>query len=265
MLIPIKARKADLQLKESYKMDIRKDLNLTPVVTGVVVAIGITLCGYLIGRSMERFKSYDRTVVVKGIAEKEVMADLAVWNISFSVTGPMIDSLEKQMEHQRKLVNAFLRAQGFQADHIKFESTSVTDKWASHYGSSAEKIKNRYVFEQAVKVRTSDVELVVQANSQIGKLLKEGVLVSSYPHFYYTKFLELRPVLIGEATKNAREAASQFAIDSGAKVGGIRSANQGLVQINGGDAYGEDQDYSEQRSVKKKIRVVSTITFSLES
>ena len=70
--------------------------------------------------------------------------------------------------------------------------------------------------------------------------------------------------VVAEATKNARATAQQFASDSGAQVGKIRSANQGMIQIFGVDGNDESAPFSPTSSPVKRIRVVSTFEFDLK-
>jgi hypothetical protein len=120
-------------------------------------------------------------------------------------------------------------------------------------------------------VTTNKVDLVRSATGATEELLKAGVILDSEnqtgranPRFVVTKFNDLRPELLAAATKNARSIAEQFAADSGAKVGGIRSANQGTIQIFGTDGNDESAPFSPTSTPAKKIRVVSTFEFELK-
>jgi len=102
------------------------------------------------------------------------------------------------------------------------------------------------------------------------ELLKAGVLLdgeseggTANPRYVVTTFNALRPQLLADATKNARATAQQFASDSGTKVGRIRSANQGNIQIFGTDGNDESAPYSPTSTPGKKIRVVSTFEFEM--
>jgi len=252
----------DFELLEEINMNNRTRTSITLVVCGLSIALGPGFGGYFIGKAIERFKTHDRTVVVKGLSEREVKSDLSVWTLSFKASGDDLTTLDEKMDQDSQMIMKFLKSQGFKDEEIKSEGVSVKDKLASEYENG--KVHSRYITKSSITVRTGDVDLVTKAMSELGQLIKEGVIISGEPHFYYTKFTDLRPGMIAEATKTARQSALQFANDSGAKVGYIRSANQGVFSISGKNSQGEGADYNEIRSVEKKIRVVSTITFSLE-
>lgn len=68
--------------------------------------------------------------------------------------------------------------------------------------------------------------------------------------------------MVAEATRDARSAAEQFAKDSGTRVGGIRQATQGYFTIEARD--GEEGGWGVADTPYKKVRVVTTIDFSLD-
>lgn len=236
---------------------------ITFLFCGLAIALGPALGGYFIGKAIERFKTHDRTVVVKGLSEREVRADLALWDIHFRTGGDDLVVLNKKMANDKQLIIEFLKSNGFKEEEIKSGTANVTDKLARDYIDQKD-IQNRYVIGDFVSIRTTNVDLVKKTTGELSDLIKKGIIVSGDPQFHYTRFAELRPQMIAEATKSARQAAIQFANDSGAHVGHIRSANQGAFSISGKDSYGDNSDYNEARSVEKKVRVVSTVTFSLE-
>jgi uncharacterized protein len=114
-------------------------------------------------------------------------------------------------------------------------------------------------------VKSSEVQKLADASRVIGDLLKSGVVFSSDaynagPSFIFTEVNELKGDMLTEATKRAREAADKFAQESGAKVGDIQNANQGIIEINPAVAIPNDRP---ERQIDKKVRVVTTITYFL--
>lgn len=229
----------------------------------VVLAIGVAIAGYWIGQGIINFKRGDRIVLIKGIAEREVKSDLAVWSLNFRNSGSDLAQLNTKMTEDRKTILEFLKNSGFAGEEIKKRDTEIIDKLAREYGEQSDTV-NRYIFKETFTVRTDKVDSVVQALSNLSAIIEKGVIISGTPTFYYTKFFEIRPEMIGEATQSAQKAALQFAKDSNSKVGSIRTASQGLFSITAKDTSGESSGSSEYSSVEKKIRVVSTVTFNLE-
>ena len=240
------------------------------IIVGCCLIIGLTAAGYFIGRGTARFKSELRTVTVKGLVEKEVNADEAVWTLSLRRAGDDLREAHTRLSKDRDLLLGFLQQQGFNDDEITRLPTRTVDKLAREYSQPQASERFRYLVSSAVVVRTGNIEQVQKSLGSIEELLKAGVILdgeregsAANPRYVLSKFNDLRPRLLAEATKNARAIAQQFAADSGVTVGKIHSANQGSIQIIGSDGNDESSPYSPTSTPVKKIRVVSTFEFEL--
>lgn len=236
----------------------------TKLIYGVVLCLGLMCAGFFPGYYY--FKTYktNNSVVVKGLAEMDVKADLAIWKIKFTVAGNDMLASQKKIEKQLDDVKKFLLSSGFTEDNITVPSLNVVDKLAERYGSDSVP-PYRYILTQKVNVKSTDVNLVEKASSDISKLVSNGILFdgneySSPVSYLFTKLNEVKPKMLEEATKNAKESAEQFAKASGSAVGKIRKASQGVFSIMPQD----DMNESERNFIAKKVRVVSTIEYWLE-
>jgi hypothetical protein len=249
--------------------------NRTILFAALIIAIGLlvglTTAGYYVGRGTARFKSDVRTVTVKGLVEKEVKADEAVWTLSLRRASDDLRDAHTRLSADRDAVNGFLQKQGFKETDITRQPTRTVDKLAREYGQPQANERLRYLVSTAVVVRTKNIELVQKSIGSTEELLKAGVILdgerdgnAANPRYVLSTFNDLRPQLLAEATKNARAIAQQFAADSGATVGKIHSANQGSIQIFGSDGNDESSPYSPTSTPMKKIRVVSTFEFELK-
>jgi hypothetical protein len=165
---------------------------------------------------------------------------------------------------------SFLKKQGFEDSEIERTPIRTIDKLAREYGQPQGGDPMRYILTSSLVVSTPKVDLVRASLGATDELLRSGVVLdggeggAANPRFVVSAFNQLRPQLLAEATKNARQMAQQFAADSGARVGSIRSANQGQIQIFGTDGNDESGPFSPTSTVQKRIRVVSTFEFALE-
>jgi len=239
-------------------------------ILGICLVAGLAAGGYFIGRGAARFKSDSRTVTVKGLVEKEVKADQAIWRLGLRRASEDLKDAQARIAADRDAVMAFLQKQGFKSDEITREPTRTVDKLAREFSSGPGTDRLRYVVTTSVVVKTPNVDQVRSALSATDELLKAGVLLdgdreggAANPRYVVSTFNDLRPQLLAEATKNARAIAQQFAADSGAQVGKIRSANQGMIQIFGADGNDESSPFSPTSTPVKRIRVVSTFEFEL--
>jgi hypothetical protein len=244
---------------------------IAAMIIGSCLLVGLAVGGYFIGKGGARFRSETRTVTVKGLVEKEVKADQAVWMLNFRRASEDIRDAHTKISSDREAGIAFLKKQGFKDEEITREPIRTIDKLAREFSQAQGTERFRYVVTTSLLVTTPNVDLVTKSLGATEELLKSGVLLdgqrengSANPRYIITTFNALRPQLLADATKNARATAQQFASDSGTQVGTIRSANQGTIQIFGSDGNDESAPYSPTSTPSKKIRVVSTFEFELK-
>lgn len=228
-----------------------------PLVSAVVLALGLALAGYLAGDGYYRARTLDRTVVVKGLAEREVPADVAIWPIRFVNAGNDLESLFRTVERQTRQVVEFLEARGFTESEIGITPPAIVDKQAQAYGDA--RFTFRFTGTQDITVYSEAIDRVRDAQAALIELGRQGIVISRDDYQARTQFLfnglnELKPDMIEEATRNAREVAEKFARDSQSELGKIKTARQGQFSIN-------DRDSNTPHI--KKVRVVSTIEYYL--
>lgn len=232
----------------------------------LVLAFGPALGGFAIGKGLAEFRRNDRNVSVKGLAEQQVKADLAIWNLRFTATGNDLTTVQAKIDADTAALRDYLVRQGFKDDDITPQRPEVVDLLANQYRSNNVD-QNRFIITGNLMVRTGQVDLVNAAASKMGELIKKGVVLdnsnSSYntPYYLFTGLNAIKPAMIAEATKNAREAAAQFAADSGARLGGIRSASQGYFSIL---PQNQVPGVDESTQLLKTVRIVTNIDYALE-
>lgn len=249
---------------------IRSQFTQPTVLAGLAVSIGLCVAGFGIASGVASLQEANRVVTVRGLNEREVKADLGVWPITLKVADDNVVAGQAALEAQKKTVLAFLEAHGITADEISIIGQRVTDKLASEYGNNQGGF--RYILQATVQVRTTHVDTLEAAGADAGSLLKEGVTLasdgcSSGPDYSFTKLNEIKPDMLRDATANAREAAQQFAGDSGSAIGGIRRATQGYFTITARDTVEENSSGGygcTPSSIDKRVRVVTTVEYSLD-
>lgn len=232
----------------------------------LVLALGLVLGGWLIGRGFERGRASARYVEVKGLAEREVTADLALWPLRYVSTGDDLVATQAQITRNTRQVFAFLSRNRIDTTSVQLQALEVSDAFANRF--PGERSGPRYVIQQTVMVRSGSPEVVMAASQRVSELVGAGVVLSSTgeygvggPTFIFTKLNQLKPSMVKEATANARAAAEQFAADSRTELGGIRQANQGVFVILPRDLA---TGVNEGAQLRKIVRVVSTVQYFLE-
>jgi hypothetical protein len=233
------------------------------ITSAALIGTGLLLAGFFPGYYYYHTQMDNRTVTVKGLAEQDVVADLAIWTIRFQTAGNDILLAKKDIENQQKMIADFLVKAGFAADEIGVQGLTMQDAYADSYRDKSS-ISARYTLNQTMLVRTDKVALVKDTYPNIGDLVSKGVTFNPYGNgvsYVYTKLNEIKPQMLNAAIVNAKAAADEFAKTSGSKVGDIRHANQGVFSIT---AREENPDSSESGQINKKVRVVSTIEYFLK-
>lgn len=202
-------------------------------------------------------KSYDRSVSVKGLCEREIMADRAIYPISYKETGNDLPELYKTVRKKNGTIIAFLKEMGIDTNEITITAPRIRDNHATGYNNSS---PTRYVITSVVTICTKEVSTILKIESEQYKLLEKGIAIGSgetweNPVIYEFESLNtIKPEMIEEANKNARKAGEQFAKDSGSRLGKIKEANQGVFSIESRDP---------NTPYIKKVRVVTNITYYL--
>ena len=213
---------------------------------------------FIIYSGMGNIVPAERSVSVRGLAEKEVDADMAVWKLTFSVGGNDLQYLQKEVVRQTAVVEKFLKDHGLEGGDYSLLAPEINDASMNTWGST-EKRTYTYIAKQSILVRSGKVKAVKAACGDTLELAGLGVSVSNdydnKVNYEFNGLNEIKPEMIASATENARLAAEQFARDSGSKVGKIKTASQGLFSIEAA-AVGLEE--------KKNVRVVTTVVYSLK-
>jgi hypothetical protein len=225
---------------------------------GLCIVIGLSSLGYLLGDAAIRFKEYERTVTVKGLSEREYKADIVIWPIQFSVASNDLGEIYRLIDISSEKIKAFLEKAGVGAAEISYSAPAITDKSAQQYGNQS-KAEFRYTASQTVTVYSEDIETVRSVMERMSSLGKQGIVFTagdyqSQTEYIFTRLNEVKPEMIEEATRKAREVAGKFASDSKSTLGKIQKASQGQFSIN-------DRDKNNPHI--KKVRVVSTVAYYL--
>ncbi len=228
----------------------------TALAVSGILAVGMIAGGYLLGDGLLRAKEADRSVTVRGLAERDVMADLATWTISYSATAPNLADAQASVDRDTVQLTEFFKALGFPAEAVEPVAVNVT--------SFTNEGQILFTVRQRVSLRTEDIARAQRAVRQQFDLVRRGVLLEegSGMAYTFTKLNEVKPEMVAEATRDARASAEQFAKDSGAGVGTIRSATQGYFEVTARD--GDGAGWGVADTPFKKVRVVTTVDFGLD-
>ena len=235
-----------------------KNNAISALILGSLLCLGLVILGNGIGQSLIEIKSMERTVTVKGLAEQEVKANIAIWPIRFTEVDNDLSTLYQTVQIQTDKVISFLLKQGFTVDEISSSLPSIEDRQAQGYVDP--NVKYRYAAKVTISIYTKRVDLLLASRKNMIELAKEGIAISSQDYnskteFLFTELNAVKPAMVQAATTNARQIANKFAQDSDSVLGKIKSASQGQFSIS-------DRDSNTPHI--KRVRVVSTLTYYLK-
>lgn len=230
--------------------------NKNTVIASVIIGASIVIFGILLKSGIDNFTNKDRRVTVKGLSEIEVPADRVTWSIAAYRTGNDLPTLYKEMTATVENVSAFLKDNGIQEDEISFYPPEVDDRVSNRYSADV-RIPFNYKLTTRISITSHNVDLVKDIIGRQGELIARGIALGGYNsiNYEYTGFQEMKPSMMEEAIANAQATAEKFAANSGSRLDKIITADQGQFSI-----------YSnEDNPSMMKVRVVSTITYSLKN
>jgi hypothetical protein len=227
---------------------------------GASFIIGMAAATLIAGSSLRALKRMDEFVSVKGLSEREMPADLAIWPIVYSMAEDDLTKLEEKIDAGRQTIRRFLEENGFEAKEITNTPPQITERQTNAEDEEDGKRAPRYRANVTVLLRTTKVQAVKSAMETCDKLVKQGIALggndySNRAQFLFTGLNQVKPDMIQEANRNARKAAEKFGADSNSRVGSIRHAVQGPFEINDVDSSTPD---------RKIVRVVTTVDFYLQ-
>ena len=246
-----------------------KSINL--IILSIAIIIGVTFAAVVLGRALQRFRTEDRYISVKGFSEREVKSDLVVWTIKTRIANDNLSEGSKAIEDAKNKVVDFLLRNNIKKDEIIQKDLIVNDKKAQEYGGQMGE-SYRFIIDKIIQVRSADVDNIQKVSRMTDELLQAGVVISNRNEyegsvkFFFTRLNEIKPDMLSESTRNAKEAAIQFTKESNTKLGDLRKATQGLFTIIDRDNFLSGQtNYGMSGSdLYKKVRVVVNVDYAIK-
>jgi hypothetical protein len=235
-----------------------QSIKTNSLILGTCIVLGLSSLGYLLGDAAIRYKEYERIVTVKGLSEREFKADIVIWPIQFTVANNDLEDIYSSIDSSTQKIQLFLQEAGIASDEISYSSPGIIDKVAQQYGSQAPP-GFRFAATQTVTVYSKSIDSVRSVMGKMSVLGRQGIVFTennyqSQTEYLFTRLNEVKPEMIEEATRKAREVAQKFASDSKSTLGKIKSASQGQFSISARD---------NNNPHIKRVRVVSTVAYYL--
>ncbi|MEP6922894.1 MAG: SIMPL domain-containing protein [Pyrinomonadaceae bacterium] len=245
-------------------MSLEKNNNLFNA--GTALAIGLVLSSIIMGWSYMHVKKGDEAVTVTGSARKRIKSDLVVWSAGVSSQAPKLSDAYRELSENIPRIKQYLLTKGISENQMTISAISSTTLHERDSDGNESSAITAYSLRQQVEVRSNDVERVAQIARTSTELINQGILLeSSSPQYSYTQIGDLKIAMLGEAAKDAKARAEQIAGSTGNKIGTLRSARMGVMQITAADSTEvSDSGISDTSSIEKDVTAVVNISFAVE-
>lgn len=229
-------------------------MKISQYIKSITIIISTIIFASTIFYSVKYYRSFDRYVEVKGLAEEIVMADQASWQINVAYSSDDLKDIYRNINQQQNTIINFLQQKGINNKDIQKQTISIIDNSNNNYNNNNN--LKKYAATSGITVNTNNINNLQHANANINSLVESGVLITStYGSYLYTKLNTIKTQMINQALLNAKITANQFATQTNGKLGGIKNASQGLFTITAPDGNFNDT------SIQKKVRVVTSVQF----
>ena len=224
------------------------------MIQGGSIVLAALVLGIFMFCTVKTLKSYDDTVLVRGLCEKEVPADRVVYRISYSEKSNSLADLRNTIRQNNDIIMEKLRSAGFKDDELKVGNASYDDRYT--YANDVSQITFRYQANQTITVFSKNLDLVRKVQQTLETdLVNQNILASSWADYQFLGLNQIKPAMIAESLENARAAADEFAKNSHSRIGKMRTASQGYFEV---------EDLDENTPQVKKVRVVTTVEYYLK-
>ena len=230
---------------------------------GLILGICLIISALIASYTFYLVRTPEDTLSVTGSVKEKVTSDLAKWTSNFSRTVPAEDLIlgYDQMKADQDKVLEFFLDNGFEEGDVIISPVFMEQLYM--YDPNAPK---ENVLRQIVTIQASDVDKITYMAKNTQKLIDVGVIFSTQSlEYYYTKLPELRISLIPDAINDAKLRAQKIAEGSGKKIGAIKSANLGVVQVlpvNSTEV--SDWGTYDTSTIEKEIMIPVNVTFTLK-
>lgn len=234
-----------------------KDMNNSRFILGASFIAGCLILGLCAVWATKANRSFERTVAVKGLCERQVKADKVIWPLAYKFGGNSLTEMYSRANSMNDKIVKFLTAAGVSQDEISVNPPKIEDNRAVSYNNNA---TYNYLITSVVTVYSENIDLIIELQNRIGELISQGVPVgtadswSNPTVFSYNGLNDIKPEMIEEATANARAAAQKFAKDCDSRLGKIKTATQGQFTIT---------DRDSNTPYIKNVRVVTSVEYYL--
>ncbi len=225
------------------------------IIIALIAALAIIASSLILVDGIEAVKGGNNKIMVTGSAKQQITSDLIVWTGSFTAKSPALQEAYTKLEADKAKVMNYLLAQGVAKDKIVFSSINTNTYYITLPSGQYTSDVDYYELNQTVTISSGEIDKVTEISRNVTELINDGIqFQSNAPQYMYTKIADMKVTMLAEATKDARKRAEMIAENAGNKLGSLKYADMGVIQIaplysNEVSDYGMNDTYSLEKEI----------------
>ena len=236
------------------------------LIASAILGLSAVIAFWIAASAIKYRSKSTETIIVTGLAEKDFISDLIVWNGSYSRKSLELKSAYATLKQDENKIRQYLKGKGIAESAMVFSSVEINKEFTTRTDENGRQIEQSftgYNLTQVVKVESGNVDKVEKISREVTELIESGIeFNSSPPAYYYSKLSNVKIDLLGKASSDAKARAEIIAKNAGSKLGSLRKANMGVFQITGKNS-NEDYSYGGAFNTSQKNKTGS-ITIKME-
>ncbi len=236
-----------------------------------LIALAMVLSTVIAAWAFLHAKDLNNTIDITGSYKKRIKSDLIIWRASVVVEAPTLADAYSRLSRDVEKVRAFLVAKKIPESQIVISSVDArpmrkSGRAQEYEGGESGGPITGYHLTQSLQIKSTEIDNITAVSRQVTELINQGILLQSdAPQYLYTKLAEVKVEILAEAAKDALARANQIASSTGSRIGEVRSADMGVLQITSADST-EVTGYgvNDTSSLEKDITAVVHVKFALK-
>lgn len=236
------------------------------IIASAILGLSAVIAFWIAGSAVKYRSKSTETIIVTGLAEKDFVSDLIVWNGSYSRKSLQLRSAYATLKQDENKIRQYLKGKGIAENAMVFSSVEINKEFTvrtDENGRQTGQDFTGYNLTQVVKVESGNVDKVEKISREVTELIESGIeFSSSPPAYYYSKLSDVKIDLLGKASSDAKARAEIIAKNAGSTLKSLKKANMGVFQITGKNS-NEDYSYGGAFNTSQKNKTGS-ITIKME-
>ncbi len=235
------------------------------ILPSAIASIALIISVIILAVTLRKIKSESQIITVTGSAKSVIVSDLGILRGTIMAEAPTARDAYRELEAQKPVLLAYLKTKGFDKDLVNFQTFNTYPNYSFNSQGQNTGVRS-YTASQTIDVSSADVNLIKEISLEISSLVEKGINFQvNPPEYYYTKIGDIKIEIQAEAAKDAMTRGQRIAEATGRKLGTLKSARMGVIQITPENSnLISDYGVNDVSSIRKEIVAVVNANFEID-